>query len=33
MWHVWRDMEGAYWILVEKPDGKRILGEPKHRQI
>jgi hypothetical protein len=30
MWHVW-GMRGAYRVLVEKPEGKRWLGRPRHR--
>jgi hypothetical protein len=26
-----REMTNAYQILVEKPEGKRPLGRPKHR--
>jgi hypothetical protein len=22
---------GLYWVLVEKPEGKRLLGRPRHR--
>jgi len=30
VWNVWA-RAGAFWVLVEKPEGKRPLGRPKCR--
>jgi hypothetical protein len=30
MWHIWTE-QGAYTILVEKPEGKQPLGSHRHR--
>jgi len=32
MWRVWGE-EGAYRVLVGKPDGKRPLGRPRRRWV
>jgi len=33
VWHVERmgQRRGVYWVLVEKSEGKRPLGRPRHR--
>jgi hypothetical protein len=31
MWQVWEARTGAYRVLVGKPEGKRLLGRPRHR--
>jgi hypothetical protein len=29
MWHAWR--RRVYWVLAERPKGKRPLARPRHR--
>ena len=29
MWHVWG--RGVYRVLARKPEGKRLMGRPRHR--
>ena len=33
MWLIWWRRGGAYRVLVEKPEGKRLLGRPRHRWV
>jgi hypothetical protein len=33
MWLVWRRGEGAYRVLLGKPEGKSPLGRPRHRWV
>jgi hypothetical protein len=31
MWHVWGEKRGAYGVFMGKSEGKRSLGETRHR--
>ena len=31
MWRVWARRAGLYRVLVEKPEGRRLLGRPRRR--